>query len=593
MLDWYVKRNRREIIRQPLREIKEGSRQATNAAIGDAIAYFNRNGDMDMLRNAFKTRFATRLLTPKEESRYSEGTSDAMPTWYLSTDYREDVAAAIDCGHVEVVNTGLGIRIVQALGTQFTEPDMSFLYTDADDDESIENVEQLMQEIRSAGNFLTTACEMDMLSCMVESSWLHVFYKGDELQYDVIRPDSVTIKFGSKLTYRSIDGAETESYVDYTDIDDASAVIIHTASDKGAFDSAPDKHQYLAYVGCCEPDFPEGRYVIYQASEPWPLPDVGHIASSTDDKEIIYEHMEGDQVCNPLTWMRHHGTPEEQEMVTTEYPVVLWRGGHRILIGDTWPPVTTSLYDDCVELEMAWSRSLRYALLGARGQDIFKMGTGVRMPRSLDVITLDQGDEYEHTGWPASHSKDATSVLEIIQQQTASGFNVPGYMVIGQAQAPSGVSLAIQTQPLIHFRNRRTRLNENAMERLFNIEKALLVQQYPSEAGGLLTPTIKQKWDPGTWRMPMDELADSQAVTAQLDNKTIDLVHAVKRRHRLPTDKAAIKFIKDMADRDPEYTWEEAPKQSIPFNTPKKEDEEVEDEDFEANKTPGNKKART
>ena len=513
------------------------------------------------------------------EGGYTVDTADAM--WSIATglDIRENAAAAIDYKHVECVNTGLGIRIIQALGTMFTEPDQSWMWIDSEDleGEPIEDVEQLMTDVRGAGKFGNAVTELDMLSCMVESGFLHLYYKGDQIKYNVVTPNNVTIKFGSKLVYEDDNGDKTPSWVDYSDIDDASAVIIRTADKKGDYDSSPDESQYLAYVGCCE-DRPEGRYVIYRAREPWPIPEVG-------DKNIDYEHMEGGVACNPLTWLRHHGTDAERQLVTTEYPIVLWRGGHRIL-SDEWPPITTSLYEDCLELEIGWSRVLRYAMSGARGQDVFKLASSnTRMPKSLDVIALDDNDDYMKTGWPASNSKDASSVLSIITEQTAGGFNVPGYMVIGTLSGmnpPSGISLAIQTAPLVSFRKRRQSLNQDASHRLFEIERAMLVQRYPSEAGGLLTPTIKQRWNPGEWRMPASDLEDTQATTAKLDAGLVDQVHAVKREHRLATDNEAEALIEQMSERDPGYTGGAAPpKQSFGFGGQQPEEPEPDEDDEE------------
>jgi hypothetical protein len=567
LIDWY--RNRyRDVVRDSIRKLKKSESDAWRGTVNDAVRWFNRDGDVQMLRDAMVQRFATYIekepLNP--DANYSD--SSTQWAWTIRSGnplnanaigrqlrLRDDAAMAIDAGHVEAINTGIGIRIIQTLGTLHTEPDAVFQFVAKGTDDTVDDVEDLMSEVRQAGSFQRYATEMDLLSCMVESAWLHIYYKGNELRYDALPPSAVWIKYGSKIVYVDRDGNETRSWVDYRsgDLDDASAIIIQLAASKGDYDSSPDKQQYLAYVGCCD-DFPEGRYVIYRAREPWPIPD-GNTREEQDD--IEYDHMEGNpsERCNPLTWLRHHGTDKERELVTTEYPLVLWRGGHRVFTSD-FPPITTSLYEECIELEMGWSRVLRYALAGAQGVNLLKLADGeIRVPKSLENILIGERDEYQKTGWPASNAKDASDVMAVITEQAGLGFNCPGYQIVGHLAGNkewSGIALAIQTAPLTSFRSKRHAINDDAMTRVWEIERALLVQGR-KEARGLLTGDVEQRWDPGSWRMPGSELEDLQAQKEALDQGLDDQVMAVKRRHRLKTDSESEELIEKMKERDPGY----------------------------------------
>jgi hypothetical protein len=581
MIDWYREQSYRRIVRDPIAALKREQRESYDKTIYDVIQYYNRKNNMSAIRAAMKARFGTAIVRAADKRERPDGQVVSVHNgieYYM----RSEVSDAIDLKHIEVIDTGIGIRIVQALGNLLNQPDQYWLYTDQDDTdaEQIEDVEALMNEVREIGSYNTIATELDLLSCMVESGILHIYLRDKQLRYDVVLPCNIWLKYGRNIKYEIDikDPKKTkETFVDYREIEDASCVIIQTASDGGDFDGSPDENQYVAYVGCCT-DYPDGRYIVYHANDPWPLPDVG------DKNAIEYEHKVGSEVANPLTWMRHHGTPDQQAVVTTEYPIVLWRGGHQ-MISDDRIPITTSLYEDSVELEIGWSRLARAALCGARGRDLIRVGDMLKLPQSLDQPVIDKEGDLIPIGWPASHAKDGASVFQIITEQVAGGFNVPGYMVLGQLSGmnpASGVALAIQSAPLIAFRNRRHKLNRDAMRRMFDIERAMLVMEHP-EAQKLLGPNIRQKWDPGTWKPPVAEIEEMQAINLDLDTGTTDIVAAVKRRHRLATDQEAEALIALWRERDPQYQFGKAPEPTVPTigEKPAPFDKEDEGEDGE------------
>jgi hypothetical protein len=582
ILDAY-NRNYRRYVRDPLAEIKKQERESYDDNVTEVINFFNRKTNMADIRRFMIQRFATEIQREAAKRDRPDGTS-VSTTKSVEHLIRTEASDAIEYKHIEAIDTGIGIRIVQALGNLLNQPDQYWLYTvpqkgkgKKKDAQQIEEVEALMNEVREVGKYHTVATEMDLCSCMVESAILHMYYKDKQLRYDTVLPSNIWLKYGSRIKVENDDGTTTDTWVEYNEIEDASAVIIKTASDMGDFAGSPDLSQYLAYVGCCT-DYPEGRYVIYQAREPWPLPD-------ENDDAIVYEHHVGETTktqCNPLTYMRHHGTPEQQKVVTTEYPIVLWRGGHQ-MISDDRIPITTSLYENCKEMEVGWTRILRAALNGARGRDLITLAEGhFQMPKSLEVPVLAEGDTLEQIGWPASHSNDAAKVLQVITEQTAGGFSVPGYMVLGQLAGinpASGVALAIQTAPLIAFRNRRHRLNRHAMRRQFDIERAMLCMEHP-DAQALLKPEIVQRWDPGQWRPPEDDATVMLGIEKDLDVGTTDIVAAVKKRHRLATDQEAEALIATWQKRDPQYEFGKPPEPTLPeVGKPVPEDEEDEEDE--------------
>jgi hypothetical protein len=546
VLDWYGDRNR-DVVRETLRKISVSRDTVDRAAIDSAIKWFNRIGDYDSLRSFAIQRFATYLT--KTNITNPEGTNSV--NWGFRTGMtsaiRAEAAAAIDAGHVEIINTGIGSKIIQSISTLFTEDDSYIRFVSPSQNDNVNEVESIMSEVWSAGGRQTILVQLDQMSCMVESAFVHVFFKGNELRWDVVSPSAVWIKFGSRLIYRDMNGEETSGWVDYSDIDDASAVIIRTEIGKGVYDSSPDESQWQAYVGACK-DWPDGRNVVYRARKPWPIPDLG-------SAKIDYEHMPDGKPCNQLTWIMHYGSETERAMVLTEYPVVLWRGGLQVE-AQCYPPTTTSLYQSCFEIEMAWSRLLGYALKGARGVDLFQMATGnIRVPESLDVPVIGDGDTYQKTGWPASNSRDAANVVGIISEQMAMGFNAPGYNIVGMLngmQPASGIALVIQSEPTIRFRKHRYNINKAAMRRLWWIERAMLAYKYPKDMN-ILTVDMSQEWNAGTWKIPVTDLEDAQATTTKLDNGTWDLVDGVRHTHRLSTDSEAEQKIEEMRGRDPGY----------------------------------------
>lgn len=576
ILDAY-QRNYRRYVRDPLAEVKREERYSYDDNVAEVISYYNRKTNMAAIKAAMKARFGTAIVRESDK----RDLSDTIVSAWKGVEYyiRSEVSDAIDLGHVEKVDTGIGIRIVQTLANLLNQPDQYWLYTDPEDEDNqqIEDVQALIAKVRERGGYNTVSIEMDLCSCMVESAILHMYYSGRELQYDLVIPSNIWLKYGRNLEIEYDDGTTDTAWVNTTKIEDASAVIIQTGADGGDFDGSPDENQYLAYVGACRGQ-EEGRFVVYRAREPWPIPDIG------DTDAIIKEHDVNGTICNPLTYMRHHGTDgngANKELVTTEYPIMLWRGGHQ-MISDDRIPITTSLYENSVELEIGWSRVLRAALNGARGRDLITLAEGhTKVPASLEAPVMVEGDTLEQIGWPASNAKDATDVMQIITAQTAGGHHVPGYVVldqIGGVSPSSGVALAIQTQPLIGFRNYRRRLNEQAMARQFDIERAMLVMEYP-EAAAVLTPDVVQNWDPGTWRPPTTDAEESQAINASLDNGTMDIVAAVRQKHRLATDEEAEALIAMWRERDPQYEFGKDQEPEGEPDQPQPEKDEEDDEE--------------
>jgi hypothetical protein len=557
MIDWYASRNWWPV-RQALKEIRASRYETSMSSVTDAIAYFNRERNNEMIRDAMKRRFGIALI-PGESLTDDSGSYVSRQGYYKRSAFSD----AIDVGMIENIDTGTGIKVIQTLATLSTQQDQSWTWVDktAPKQENIYDVSQLVGEVRERGGFATAFTELDMAACMVESALFHIYYDGDLITYDVVTRDKVWIYFGRSIELRAEGEQPKSKNVDFRKLEDASAVIvlIATGSDDESMTKSmtPEFNRYMAYVGSCT-DFEDGRFVTYEARKPWPIPEPypQDRGSIREKGAILYEHMIDGKPCNPLSWLQNHGTPEERDLVTTEYPFVIWRAGHRA-ISNSIMPITTSLYESCIEIEIAMSRLLKAALDGARGMQVISLSkSNSKLPTNLDIPVISEGDSITQNGWPAGHAQSGIDVLLKITEQTVGSFNVPGYAVIGQLggmNPQSGVALMIQTQPLITFRNRRISLNRDGARRIWEIERALLALGYPSETRGLLNPSIVQQWDPGRWELPEPKLEKVQGVTQAMDARLEDYVGAIQEWHGLPTEAAALELIDRMKARDPEF----------------------------------------
>ena len=550
LLDFYRDQTR-WVTRGKMENVPQGalSHDFDETKILNAINYFDRNGDLELLKQKTKERFGI-TIKPRNKD-----TSSNASEWQtdLEVYVRGTVGKAVDVGMYEQVITGIGGRIVRAVSTLSSQPDAYFSYYDSTRTDETgkpmdsEETGELIDLVRTAGMFGQVFESVDFAASAVETAYMHIYGLGYDLNYDCVLPNNVWVIYGDKVVDHCKGREDITRAPDTTRINDAIAVIVRMAT----VDSATNKQLYLAYVGGCE-DYPDGRMVRYEATEIWPIPNPG------DDNADDYET--SGVICNPLTYLLNHGNDKQKQLITTEYPVIEWTGGYRT-IGSTKSPVTTSLYETSMELELAWSRMLMYALANMRGVNVFTrdQSSTTNLPNSLENIVLPAGVTFQKLFGGASEGTTAKDMVVALTKQVAAGYDVPGYMIVQEGAIPeSGVALAIQTAPLQDFRLRRFRINEPKMDRFFEVEKAWLAAIHGKDALGIIPHTIKQEWNPGTWTPPMDEATRTQTLVAQRDAWIIDHPELVRRANSLPTIAEAIDRIDEYRDRDPDYDKEQA-----------------------------------
>lgn len=576
----YYKSGRRWVTRPPLDDIKDsGISHCSDIDIRNAINYANRDGDIDILKKKAQSRFAMGIRKRDADPANQQ----IQPETFV----RGDAAIAFDLGLYEIVPTGFFTRVIKAHATLSTQPDANITFVDPDQEEAeeeffgegkglvnTEQTEELVNHIRERGNFDTAFEGLDFAASAVEVAYMHTYPNGYDLEYDVVLPDDIWFVHSEMITHHSEGMPDIVSPTDKRKINQATAVVIQM--DTAA--SEADESVYLAYVGGCE-DWPDGRMVQYQASQPWPLPK----GDEEDGKgKIINENTyppEGGTPCNPLTRILNHGDPSQKECITTEFPIVEWRGGYRTIDDNSVIPATTSLYEASREIDIAWSRLLRHTQANVMGHSVWTSPTGspggTQLPRSIEYQFLQAGLEYTRHLEGAAEGQTAVEVLVNLSKQVAGGYFVPGYMVIEHGAVPeAAAALAIQSRPLVEHRNRRFKVNKPKMAKQFEVERALLVGIHGNKIKSQISPTIKQVWDPGTWTPPQDEYDRLEEISYAEDKGYISKEEAFRRANKLST----IQEAKDKMD-DPEQTYKSQNAATSLFgNAPPKPGQKKEDE---------------
>lgn len=533
---WTAYQQAQRLTRAPLAILRRARDEDDREALRDAWGYLSRQADIAAVRDLMRSRFAVGVRT----NTVDNGTG--TPTLESESYTRESDAARVEQGQWETVSGALGQRIARARATLFTQAGQRYQYTSEDGESVDESAADAVRTVREAGGYLTALVEADVLACSLGSGLLHVYWQGERLRYEPISPADVYLVYGQRVDTETSRGTISRG-VHRADLEDASAVILRTA---GGVDGS-GACEWLAYVGRCA-DWPDGRMVSYRAREPWPLPAPG------PDGVSDYRHSDADGVSNPLTYLADHGAALA-DLSRCEYPLVVIDGG---LVTDhsTPVPTTTSLYESALECELAWSRLLSYALQGARGKDVFERdaASSPRLPRNLDIITLEPGQHYRVDGRSAGESASAVEVVRAVARTVADGASVPGYLLIadGSVVPESGIALAIRTQPLLDDRARRARTNTAAVARLFDIERALLAE-YTGQA--VIAAGTVQTWTPGELELQRDMAAEGQRLQQALTAQLIDQVAAVREYHRLASDDEALALIEQYAARDAQYQW--------------------------------------
>ena len=512
----------RDLVRRSLADIQYATQSAENSAVNDAIRYFDRQEDHGSVRGRLKTRFT------KSISRVQPGSTSDTTTGF-ETYVNGAKEEQINQGLIEVVTGGVGQKIATALASLFNQKTQSWQYLS--NGEANEEAEAIISAQRKAGGFNTASVNCDFLACSVNSSFLLVDWVSDHLKYRVVSPTVVNTIFHDSIVDNGV-----ERGVDYSELEDATVVVIELSTDA---DSNNTNQQYLAIFGRSD-DYEYGRYVTYEASRWDNIPAFGQGG-------VDYTLPSGEP-ANPLSWLA-----EIVDYPVQEYPLIKIDGG-LMRVADRLIETTTSLYENAVEIDVAFSRLLKDSLRGARGVETITNPQGLPLPRSTDgPIALQDGQVLTIDGRDSSNSVSALEVLNGLIVAVGGGYTVPDYRLIPDSQtlvAASGVALTIRTQPLIDFRDYRIQLNEQSVGRLWEIERGLITVH---KEGVVDLSNVEQVWNPGKLEIPEDKTEQLNRLNSSVQNGFEDYVGAVKEYHQLPTRRAAEQLIKRIQESSREY----------------------------------------
>jgi hypothetical protein len=464
------------------------------------ILNYHDGNDVTHIKWKMAERYATEVRKEKN-STTGEIESNVVKT-------RAAQVAAINNNLFEVSPRGMTRKIASNVAT--LSENSEFEYND-------EQFQLDIEESRERGQFGLMFSRLDEISVVVGSSVFLLQVNNGDFQYQPTTPDKVWVIFGDEFKI----GEDLESAdpipVDKLKIDHAQCVIVQT-----------DKDRYAAYFGRST-KYENGRLVQYEASSPFAIPEIG-VEGAND---LLLGDDDYSSVHNPLTvWQDDTG-----DYTTPEYPIEIWQGT-TAGIGKELMPVQTNLYELSKEIDLASSRVLMASNKSAVGSWFFtnEGGASPNQPTSFDegVKKLEAGQSAMVLTVPSSNIDVANKNIMSIIASLGDSYAVPQYQLSLDAnvQVPSGTALMELNRPQVKFQNKRKDINDTAMDRIFQIEKALAGIENGSPVGDgveqtwILKPTDIFKTDIEMLTEAQQKIslgiADKATVLADIDGVTVE-----------------------------------------------------------------------
>ena len=487
--------------------------QPKRSKVPEIVAYHDGD-DRSAIQRKMAARYATSVIRGED--------SDTGEIRYHVTKTKAAQAAAIAAGLYEVVCRGTTRKITRATATLVQNSEITFQRDGAEDDEFSE----MMRRERRRGGFSLAMARLDDMSVVCGSAALLVQVMGSRLSYQPLTAAQVWIVYGSDIA----EGDEIRP-VDRSRIDEASCVVIETAP--GSF---------AGFWGRSD-QYPRGRYARWDGeSDSWKSAPAPGAAG-------CWDWMDADDIANPLTlWQEETG-----DYSIPEYPLIAW-------YGMTSPisevlPVSDSLYEASLEIDLTASRISMAANKGARGAWFLTQEAGASpvQPSSFDegVKALEPGQGAIVLTVPSSNVEVAASTNDRNARYLADEYGVPSYMISGADttyQIPSGVALQEIQKPLQRTLESRYEANEASMERLFRVECGLIGM----ETGDMFGDGVEQIW---TLRTALSELPILERLAEQQQRITMGLSDAAQALVDLgdyPDREAAAEYLATLTTVAPE-----------------------------------------
>jgi hypothetical protein len=490
-----------------------------------ALSYYD-GAAQPILAEFLKSRFAVGIK--KEKSAIGDD---------YSTYIFGDMAKTIELGFYETVTTQALRRIVNERATLFNQATQAWNYLAGD--KPAEEIEALIQEHRSNGRAKQALIRTDRIANLLQVGCLRLGWRSGQLRYYPTPPQCVYLGFGSRVN------DETAWVpVDQGDIEDASVVVFRLPVDGS--ESASGDDSYYAYFGRSE-GYPEGRAVKYASRNWFNIPEPG--MDGADDYRLP-----SGEIANPLTWAQNRAGTER---VPHEYPVIFLVGndcGMDRLLPDTSQGL--DLYHNCLELDTAWSRLLKYSLSSAQGLRVLKNPSGDPLPQTLEgVVELKGAQTLDLLNIGAANAQSAAEVVVKCARTIAEGEGIPGHVVVADdaTDQQSGVALGIRYRPLINTRRERQELNAAAVERLFRLELSMIATHVGGEQWNKIPDDVRQVWDSGQIDLPTNPTEELDRLSREIELGVNDLIGLVKGYYNLPTVADAVALLEALNARKEEY----------------------------------------
>ena len=403
--------------------------------------------------------------------------------------------------------------------------------------EALVHAEEVLDDYRTAGKAHLSLIRVDRLSVALKIAYLRILWRSGKLVYEPVYPQNIYFAFPRTVS----DGPDSSRASVTTELEDACAVVIEAAETRTALEedgegTSDTTSTFIAYMGRSEA-YPDGRHLVWSGENWYDIPDPG-------DKSIIEEYEGG----NPLTkW--GNDNPEYEAI---EYPIVPFYGTDAASADSLLPTQSLDLPRTMIELETTASRCLSALSDAARGTWVFTQGVNTpsltagfkNMTTSMIMCEVDQNATHVSLG-----AQEALTALEGVGQllrMVAENHDVPGYQVTpDDTSAPeSGIKLAIETKPQTDDRAERAEQTGHSIERMWQIEKALLDLYAPDDQKIPLDAVLS--WDPGTLEIPESETDRVTNIKAMQDAGYIDQIEAVRRVHRLTSRAEAEDLLESM-----------------------------------------------
>ena len=509
------------LLRHPVKP-EDFHRGYDDSLVNDACNTLYGIGDRGLVLDAFVERFARVLKRVKDGDT---GSTNAVLVDFV-TQIDGAARAAIMAKQFEVARLQCFEGIASAQANMFSESGLRYEYDN-------EKAGDTIAAKRAQSGAALSSQRWDLLSCGVKSSALYIEVKGTKLIETEVRPPALWIIHAESIT----EGGK-ERATDTMDIDEASVVIMQLQGEK-----------FAAWWGPSE-DYPNGRHCVFTAKKfsDVPEPEDKNGREFTIQGEYSEMPVGVEMLANPLTLWAIKGKTDPPV-----YPFSILYGSDRS-VGIL--PVSTSLYEQCLEFDLTASVILGASARGARGaQVITQKGdadpSDVPDNTSEGKIIMGRNKDLNFAGWSPSHAQAAMVTLKDLARATAEANSVPGDMAMRDATATieSGYHYRLKLGKLIKYRTTRIAMNRAGVRRRWEIEKALISATTYTQAGAPTIPAeVEETWDPGrydTTENPVEEMADWKARMDAGEASILDLVMA-RRGFRDP-DKA-IEWMKARAE---------------------------------------------